>query len=119
MNWRFTTIGKTIVLILLFFVLIGCASQNKNNLKDDWTSSDKYKHFLLSTAISAAIANAARDDNRDNCEAALIGFSVTLTLGAAKESYDKRRKKTMYSERDMVWNAAGSVVGSLLGSNCL
>lgn len=105
--------------ILLFVALVGCATQNENHRKDDWFSDDKYKHFLLSTAISAAVANAAKSDDRENCEAALIGFSVTLTLGAAKESYDKRKKKTLYSDRDMVWNAAGSLAGSLLGSNCL
>ena len=114
-----TAFIKRISLSLLLCTLAGCATQDKNHLKDDWFADDKYKHFLLSTAISAAVANTAKDESRDNCEAALIGFSVTLTLGAAKESYDKRKKKTMYSERDMVWNAAGSVVGSLLGSNCL
>ena len=119
MNLLHTAIHKIFLLILLAYVLGGCATQNENHLKDEWTSSDKYKHFLVSTVLSAAIANAAKNDSRDNCEAALIGFSVTLTLGAAKESYDKRKKKTMYSGKDMVWNAAGSVTGSLLGSNCL
>lgn len=114
-----TVFIKRISLVLLFYALAGCATQDKNHLKDDWFSDDKYKHFLLSTVVSAAVANAAKDESRDNCEAALIGFSVTLTLGAAKESYDKRKKKTLYSERDMVWNAAGSLAGSLLGSNCL
>ena len=110
---------QAIILALLLFTLLGCAAQNKNGIQDDWDSPDKYQHFLLSTAISAATAYAAKNDSRDNCEAALIGFSVTLTLGAAKESYDKRKKKTLYSGRDMVWNAAGSLTGSLLGSNCL
>jgi putative lipoprotein len=110
---------QAIILTLLLFTLLGCAAQNKNGIQDDWDSPDKYQHFLLSTAISAATAYAAKNDSRDNCEAALIGFSVTLALGAAKESYDKRKKKTLYSGRDMVWNAAGSLTGSLLGSNCL
>ena len=110
---------QTIFLTLLLSTLLGCAAQNKNSIQDDWDSPDKYKHFILSTALSAATAYAAKNDNRDNCEAALIGFSVTLALGAAKESYDKRKKKTLYSGRDMVWNAAGSLTGSLLGSNCL
>lgn len=111
--------SKLVLLTLLLGTLFGCATQNESHRKDDWFSDDKYKHFLLSTVISAGIANAAKDESRDNCEAALIGFSVTLALGAAKESYDKRKKKTLYSERDMVWNAAGSLTGSLLGSNCL
>jgi putative lipoprotein len=100
-------------------MLSACATQQKNNLNDEWFAKDKYTHFFLSTAISAAAANAAKNNGQENCDAALIGFSVTLTLGAAKESYDKRKKETLYSYRDMVWNAAGSATGSLLGSNCL
>ncbi|MCI0504936.1 MAG: DUF2279 domain-containing protein [Gammaproteobacteria bacterium] len=109
----------TLFLVLLLAILHGCAAQQKNNAADDWFAKDKYAHFLLTTAVSAAIAKAAKDDGRENCDAALIGFSVTLTLGAAKESYDKRKKGTLYSYPDMVWNAAGSAAGGLLGSNCL
>lgn len=107
------------LLLLAVATLPGCATQQKNHTNDAWFAKDKYTHFLLSTAISAAVANAARNNGQENCDAALIGFSVTLTLGAAKESYDKRKKETFYSYRDMVWDAAGSATGSLLGSNCL
>ncbi|WP_455206859.1 DUF2279 domain-containing protein [Kaarinaea lacus] len=108
----------TLLLSLSITTLSGCATQQKNQGKDDWFAKDKYTHFLLSTAISAAIAKAAKENGQDNCDAALIGFSVTLTLGAAKESYDKHIKETFYSYRDMVWDAAGSALGSLVGSNC-
>ncbi|WP_455365859.1 DUF2279 domain-containing protein [Kaarinaea lacus] len=113
--------GLLIVLLLLLVLSIisGCATQQKNNTSDEWFAKDKYTHFLLSTAISAAVAHAAKNNGNENCDAALIGFSVTLTLGAAKETYDKRKKGTFYSYRDMVWDAAGSATGSLLGSNCL
>ena len=109
----------TLLLALTLSMLSSCATQQKNNTDDAWFAKDKYTHFLLSTAISAAIANAAKNNGNENCDAALIGFSVTLTLGAAKETYDKRKKGTFYSYRDMVWDAAGSATGSLLGSNCL
>jgi putative lipoprotein len=109
----------TLLLVLTLSILSGCATQQKNNADDEWFAKDKYTHFLLSTAISAAVANAAKNNGNENCDAALIGFSVTLTLGAAKETYDKRKKGTFYSYRDMVWDAAGSATGSLLGSNCL
>ena len=109
----------TLLLVLTLSILSGCATQQQNDINDEWFAKDKYTHFLLSTAISAAIANAAKNNSNENCDAALIGFSVTLTLGAAKETYDKRKKGTFYSYRDMVWDAAGSATGSLLGSNCL
>ncbi|WP_455223594.1 DUF2279 domain-containing protein [Kaarinaea lacus] len=109
----------TLLLLLALNTLSGCATQQVKDTDDKWFATDKYKHFLLSTAISAAVANAARHNGNENCDAALIGFSVTLTLGAAKETYDKRIRGTHYSYRDMVWDAAGSATGSLLGSNCL
>lgn len=86
--------------------------------EDSWFTKDKYAHFVLSGVTSAAIAKAAKEDGRDNCDAALIGFGITLSFGAAKESYDKRIKKTLYSFHDMAWNFAGSAIGSLAGSNC-
>lgn len=102
----------------IFIALTGCATAPANHQEDNWFGEDKYAHFVLSGLASAAIAKAAREDGRDNCDAAVIGFGVTLSLGAAKESYDKRYKKTLYSSHDMVWNLAGSTLGSLAGSNC-
>ncbi len=103
---------------LLLLVLAGCATVPANQQEDTWFGEDKYAHFLLSGLTSAAIAKAAKEDGRDNCDAAAIGFGITLSLGAAKESYDKRHKKTLYSSHDMVWNLAGSTIGSIAGSNC-
>lgn len=100
-------------------VLTACAAQPPIQQQDDsWIGNDKYAHFLVSTALSAGIAKTAKENGMDNCDAALVGFSVTISLGAAKESYDKRKKKTLYSYHDMAWNTAGSAIGSLLGSNC-
>ena len=108
----------TILALLALQTLSGCAIQFSKDTDDKWFAADKYKHFLATTAISAAVASAARHNGSENCDAALIGFSVTLTIGAGKEIYDKRVRDTFYSYRDMVWDAAGSITGSLLGSNC-
>ncbi|WP_455376254.1 hypothetical protein [Kaarinaea lacus] len=104
--------------LLLLLSLTGCATAPINHQEDTWFGQDKYAHFLLSGLTSAVIAKAAKEDGRDNCDAAVIGIGITLSLGAAKESYDKRYKKTLYSSHDMVWNLAGSTIGSLAGSNC-
>lgn len=106
--------------LLIVFVTLNaaCATAPANHQEDSWFSQDKYAHFVLSGLTSGVIAKAAREDGQSKCDAALIGFSVTLSLGAAKESYDKRRKKTLYSFQDMTWNLMGSTLGSLAGSNC-
>lgn len=103
---------------IFLLLLSACAAQPASRQDERWFSNDKYLHFLVSTAISASVAKAAKEDGREDCDAALIGFGFTISLGAAKESYDKRKRKTFYSYHDMVWNTAGSVTGSLLGSNC-
>lgn len=104
---------------LLFVILLGgCATPPVNHQEDNWFSRDKYAHFLISTAASAALAKNAKNNGHEDCDAALIGFSITLSIGAAKESYDKRIKKTLYSTHDIVWDAAGSLLGSMAASGC-
>lgn len=103
---------------IILCTLSACAAAPANHREDAWFSQDKYAHFVLSGLTSAVIANAAKKDGRDNCDAAFIGLGITLSLGAAKESYDKRYKKTLYSFQDMSWNLLGSTIGSLAGSNC-
>jgi len=111
-------LDKKITGLLLILVLTGCATSRNTQNDDPWFGDDKVAHFVLSGLAGAAIAKAAKDDGRDNCDAALIGIGVTLSIGAAKESYDKHHKKTFYSAHDMTWNLAGSTLGSLAASNC-
>ena len=121
---RFLVVLKSAALLkfpsLIIFVVLNasCATAPANHQEDSWFSQDKYAHFVLSGLTSGVIAKAAREDGQSKCDSAFIGFSVTLSLGAAKESYDKRRKKTLYSYQDMTWNLMGSALGSLAGSNC-
>lgn len=111
--------GLTVCVLLLLCGLVGCASAPSADRKEDpWFSKDKYAHFLVSTALAGALANNAKNNGHDDCNAALIGFSISISIGAAKESFDKRYRKTFYSSHDMVWDAAGSLVGSLAGSGC-
>ncbi|MGD8886487.1 MAG: hypothetical protein PVF34_12760 [Gammaproteobacteria bacterium] len=104
--------------LLLVIFLSGCAIQPGRDREDHWFARDKYAHFAVSTVASAALAKNAKNNGHDDCDAALIGFSITLSIGAAKETYDKRIKKTLYSARDMVWDTAGSLLGSLAASGC-
>jgi len=106
------------LIITVIMLLNGCATLHIPDEDDRWLAGDKYAHLLVSSAISAGIANAEIDKGQNKCVAARIAFGVTLTIGAGKEIYDKYWKKTRYSYKDMTWDAIGSALGSLAGSNC-
>lgn len=79
---------------------------------------DKLKHLLVSLAIGAAGAAAARDHGARTCQAARIGIGVGLMFGAGKEYYDLRYKRTYWSWGDLFWDAVGATAGSMLTSGC-
>lgn len=79
---------------------------------------DKKQHFFVSAALGAAGAAVARDHGAPPCEAARIGITFTVAIGAGKEFYDLNYKRTHWSWRDLFWDAAGATVGSLLASGC-
>ena len=107
---------KLLALIFFSLSLAACATSNNRN-QSNWFSHDKFKHFAASAAFSGAIAHQAKNNNTP-CDAAVIGFSTTILIGAGKEIYDKHYRPTGYSYRDMVWNIAGATTGSLLASDC-
>lgn len=107
---------KWLFLGLLGYCLIGCTTTGKQN--DDWFGEDKLKHFVVGGVIGAGVTKIAENNGVHECTAPAVGISVTLVVGAGKESYDKRIKGTAYSWKDMVWNLAGSTLGSLAVSNC-
>ncbi|NOZ51896.1 MAG: DUF2279 domain-containing protein [Gammaproteobacteria bacterium] len=106
-----------VILSLCAMNLISCTAKPLQS-GGAWFAKDKAAHFATSATLAAGLAVAAKDKNQHNCDAALFAFSFSLAIGAGKESYDKRSKKTQYSYRDMVWNTAGATVGSLLATNC-
>lgn len=81
--------------------------------------SDKQKHFLVSVALGAASAAAARERGEAPCDAAAIGVTFTVVIGAGKEYYDRRYKSTHHwSWQDLFWDFTGAAVGSMLASGC-
>ena len=107
---------KYLGIYMLVLFMGGCASFGRDD--DQWFGPDKGVHFVTSAAIGAAVAHESVQRGHTDCHSVLIGVGVTLTIGAAKESYDKHIKRTYYSVRDMVWNIVGSSVGGLLATDC-
>jgi len=103
----------TLSAILLF--LNACAIQSPT--KPIQWQEDKIKHFTATTFISAAAASHEREFDRD-CPAAGRSILFTMSIGAAKETYDKYIKKTFWDWEDMTWNLIGSTLGAAVAAHC-
>lgn len=75
--------------------------------EDEWTGTDKTKHFALSTAFGAA-AYAVTENRRQ-------AFLLALAPGLLKEAYDSTQPNNHFSGKDMAWNALGAAVGVQTG----
>lgn len=113
----FSLTSARLYLLCVLVALPSCAS---NLAKLDFiVADDKIKHLSATIGISAATAAYyRRDRNKNRCNAAAMGFGISMSIGAGKEIYDKQVKKTRWDWDDMVWNFIGSSVGSILGSGC-
>lgn len=80
---------------------------------DNWFGSDKLKHFFLA-AFTQTVAYSAFQAARVHHDQALVGaWAVTATVSVAKEVHD-RRSYGLFSYRDLVWDAAGAAVATLV-----
>ena len=80
---------------------------------DNWFGSDKLKHFFIA-AFTQTVAYSALQAARVDHDPALVGaWAVTATVSVAKEVHD-RRSYGLFSYRDLVWDAAGAGVATLV-----
>jgi len=98
-----------LVLLIALSVLAGCATATRQN--DSWAGRDKAKHFLVSGVISGTAAVIADKRGMDNDGAFYFAFGTTLFLGAGKEAYDLKIRKTGWSWKDLSWDALGALAG--------
>ncbi len=90
-------------------LLTGCATASPQN--DDWLGRDKAKHFLAAGVISGAAAVIADKQGMDNDESFYLAFGITLSLGAGKEAFDMKVRKTGWSWKDLAWDTLGALAG--------
>jgi uncharacterized protein YfiM (DUF2279 family) len=80
---------------------------------DSWLSADKMKHFFSSAFVQSVSYGTLRAAGAGH-GSALAGASVTTAaVGVGKEVYDSRHRGDV-SARDLVWDAAGAGVMSVL-----
>ena len=102
------------IVVVITLVTSGCAASTSNH--DDWLGRDKLYHFMATTAIGAGSSAVARDNGASKAEAVIVGISIAIGVGAAKESYDKWVRRTFWSWKDMFWDVVGGTIGSLIAS---
>ena len=80
---------------------------------DNWFGSDKLKHFFIA-AFTQTVAYSALQAARVDHDQALVGaWAATAAVSVGKELRD-RRSYGLFSYRDLVWDAAGAGVATLL-----
>jgi putative lipoprotein len=103
--------------MLLSIIILPRPSLADNGNKDHWLGKDKFQHFAVSAFYSggiAVVANRHFDMQKDN--SLILGASITISLGGAKEVYDHSRPQETSSVRDFIWDIGGVVVGGLLAT---
>jgi putative lipoprotein len=81
--------------------------------RDSWFGADKLKHFFVA-AFAQSVAYSALQAARVRHDRALAGaWAATAAASVGKELYD-RRTSGSFSVRDLVWDAAGAGVATVL-----
>jgi putative lipoprotein len=111
------TMLKRFFTLLLLICVSACTTMPKRQ-HDTWFGEDKMHHFLVASAIGAIATKVAANNDVAPCDTVVIGVSTTVVIGAGKEWYDKKIKKTFFSWKDMVWDFAGGVLGSFAAREC-
>ncbi len=97
------------IILALFLASVSSAAE-----KDKWFARDKYEHFAVSVFYSAGTTYVAhRHFDLGKKDAPVVGFAVTVSLGAAKEGYDHFGHKGTASIKDVIWDVAGALTGAL------
>ncbi len=82
--------------------------------QDSWTGQDKAQHFIASAMLAAAGNEYARHQGMSADRSAAFGLLFSVSLGAAKESWDSRPSGTGWSWKDFAWDVAGATTGYAL-----
>ncbi len=80
---------------------------------DHWLGRDKLYHFAVSAVIHSTTHSVLRANGRGYRDAAWTAAGVTLSVGVAKESWDRISGRDV-SFRDLAADAAGTGTGAIL-----
>jgi uncharacterized protein YfiM (DUF2279 family) len=83
---------------------------------DHWFAEDKVRHFAMAFAATSFGHAGARALGADASAATALGAAATVAASVGKEVFD-RRAGGIFSVRDLVWDAAGILLGIAMLEN--
>lgn len=81
-------------------------------IRDRWLGADKVKHFALSFFVQSVGYSVARATGAGHGSSLVVASAGTAVVGVGKEWVDRRA--TVFSARDLAWDAAGAGAATLL-----
>ncbi len=99
--------------LLLFAGTLTFGGPKRDEPSDRWFARDKLYHFTVSAAIQSVGHSVLRANGHAYRDAAWTAAGVTLSVGVAKELWD-RRTGGAFSLKDLGADAAGTGAGAVL-----
>ena len=109
-----TDMQKVNAILCSLFLFAGAGCVTVDSRGDDWLGQDKVYHFAGSGILGAAGAGLGHEAGLSDVSAGACSFGLVMAMGAGKEAYDARVKKTYWSWKDLAWDAAGGILGNLI-----
>jgi uncharacterized protein YfiM (DUF2279 family) len=105
--------------LLLLYALLGTTALGAQGARtpshygvgETWTSRDKLYHLGISAAGAGAGYGIARALKMGRWPAVALSAGTTGALGLVRELQDAQRRDKYFSEKDLLWDAAGITIG--------
>ena len=93
-----------------------CAAARRAQPEDRWFAEDKMRHLAMAFATTGFSQAGARAAGATPDAATAIGVAASIVASLGKEVFD-RKAGGHFSVRDLVWDAAGIVLGVVMVRN--
>ena len=80
-------------------------------VEETWASSDKFYHLGVSAAGAGLLYSGARLMGWKRWVAVAVAGGVMGAVGVARELDDRHQPDKYFSEKDLLWDAGGIVIG--------
>ena len=112
---RFDNFIKVVVIAnLLLLMSMASANAQDGTVLNLGIGDDKYMHFAAGTGVSMLAGCLFYDATSDLQESVKFAAATGLGAGLFKELYDSRRGGSGFDTPDLLFTAAGTVLGTYL-----